>query len=262
MKNGFLILFVCLIIIYPISIFAEEPIFITKSSTMNKIIFDGKWSFETEWKQSSLKEINTENGIIYLRISHQDEFVFVFLDVLPDKQMDRIADKSIICFDTKNNKSEYPDTDDYCFVAAMGKQTGMTLQSGSKIPTNNYFKNIKNHQDMIAIGGMSDKHDRYTKTPHASYEFKIPTELIGRSDNYGFYTSVFDYNSEKVFSWPSIDSKKSHIIPSPSKWGDVISPDKTLPEMPLPLVILSVLLISVIGITRKMGFSRSGYQVG
>lgn len=261
MKNIFLILFVCLIVIYPTSVFAEEEIFITKSNEMDNVIFDGKWSFEREWKQSTVKEINTEKGIIYLRIAHQDEFVFVFLDVLPDKQMERIADKSIICFDTKNNKSEIPDIDDYCFVAALGKQTGTTLQGGSTIPTNSYFKNIKNHQDMIAIGGISDEHDRYSKIPHASYEFKIPTELIGRSDNYGFYASVFDYNSGTVYSWPSIDSEKLNTIPSPSKWGDVISPDKSLPEMPVPLVILSVLLISVIVITRRIGFLRFGSLV-
>ncbi|HJJ22860.1 MAG TPA: hypothetical protein OQH54_04000 [Nitrosopumilus sp.] len=223
---------------------------------MNNIIFDGKWTFEREWKQSSLKEIHTEEDNVYLRISHQDEFVFIFLDVLPDKQMERIVDKAIICFDTKNNKSEIPDVDDYCFIAAVGKQTGITLQGDSKIPRNNYLKNIKNHQDMIAIGGFSDENDRYSDIPHASYEFKIPTELIGRSDNYGFYASVFDYNSETVYSWPSINFENPNIIPSPSKWGDVISPDRSIPEMPVPLVILSVLLISVVGITRKIGFSR------
>ena len=262
MKNKLIILFVCLTVIYPISAFAEEPIFITQSSTADKIIFDGKWSFETEWKHSSLTQINTDEEPVYLRISHQDEFVYVFLDVLPDKQMERVADKSIICFDIQNNKSEIPDNDDYCFVAALGKQTGMTLQGGSKIPTTGYFKNIKNHQDMIAIGGMSDEHDRYSEIPHASYEFKIPTELIGRSNNFGFYASVFDSNSKTVYSWPNINSEKPNIIPSPSKWGDVISPDKTLPEMPAPIIILLVLLISVIGITRKISFSRSGSLIG
>jgi len=262
MKNYFLILFVGLIVIYPISAFAEEPILFPQSSTTDKIIFDGKWSFKTEWKESSVTEIYTEGDSIYLRISHQDEFVFVFLDVLPDRQMERIADRAIICFDTENNKSEIPDIDDYCFVAAVGKQTGSTLQGDSKIPTNSYFKNIKNHQDMIAIGGFSDEHDRYSKIPHANYEFKIPTELIGRSDNYGFYASVFDYNAETSYSWPSIDAESPRTIPSPSKWGDIISPDKSIPEMPMPLLILSVLLILVIGITRKTSFPRSGSLVG
>ena len=140
MKNIILILTIFFIIIYPANIFAEE-IFITPSSEAHKIIFDGKWSFEREWKQSSLVEIHDEKGIVYLRVSHQDEFVFVFLDVLPDRQTEKMMDKSIVCFDTDNNKSEIADSDDYCFIAVMGKQTGMTIQGGSKIPTNNYFKN-------------------------------------------------------------------------------------------------------------------------
>jgi len=256
MKSIFLILYIFLIITLSTNAFAEEQIFITVSSEAKNIIFDGKWSFEREWKQSSMQEIYTENGIIYLRISHQDEFVYVFLDVLPDRQTERMVDRAIVCFDTSNNKSKIADSDDYCFVAVMGKQTGMTLQGGSNIPTNNYFKNIKNHQDMIAIGGTSDENDRYTKTPHASYEFKIPTELIGRSDNYGFYASVYDHDSKITYSWPSINSEIQNKIPSPSKWGDVISPDKSIPEMPFPLVILSVLLITIVVISRKTNFSK------
>ncbi len=76
----------------------------------------------------------------------------------------------------------------------MMKQTGMTLQEVSNIPTNNYFKNIKNYQDMIAIGGISDEDDRYT---------------------------------------------------------NVISPDKTLPEMPLTIIVLIIMLISIIIVTKK-----------
>ena len=244
----------------PIDVFAEE-FFITQTNESDNIIFDGKWSFEREWKQSSLKEIQVnQKETVYLRISHQDEFVYVFLDVLPDRKTERISDKAVVCFDTNNNKSKIADNYDYCFFAMMDKPTGLMIQGGSNIPTNNYFKNIKNHPDMIAIGGTSDENDRYSKIPHASYEFKIPIELIGRSDNYGFYAAAFDFNSNTVYSWPNIDSKNLNYIPSPSKWGDLISPDKSLPEIPLPIMILVILMIGVILATRKISFSSRFIQ--
>ena len=53
----------------------DEPIFITKSS-LDKIIFDGKWTFSTEWKLTALKTLNFENGTtIYFRIAHDSEFM-------------------------------------------------------------------------------------------------------------------------------------------------------------------------------------------
>jgi len=35
-------------------VFAEEPIPTTYSEGVDKIIFDGKWTFTREWKESSL----------------------------------------------------------------------------------------------------------------------------------------------------------------------------------------------------------------
>jgi len=249
-----------IIFLVPVSAFADEQFFITQSSQMDDIIFDGKWTFETEWKESSIKEIQSSDGITYLRVAHQDDFVFVFLDVLHDNRVERIVDKAIVCFDTKNNKSEIADVDDYCFIGVNGKQTGITLQGGSSIPTNNYFKNIKNHPEMIAFGGISDENDRYSKIPHASYEFKIPTEVIGRSDNYGLYVRVIDSDSSLVYSWPNIILEESKNIPSPTKWGDLISPDKSLPEIPLPIMIFAILMIGIIFVTKKSSFSSNFIQ--
>ena len=50
---------------------ATDQILITKSFTMDEIIFDGKWSFYTEWKKSSLDTINNGDGtVIQLRTAH------------------------------------------------------------------------------------------------------------------------------------------------------------------------------------------------
>ncbi len=108
-----------------------------------------------------------------------------------------------------------------------------TIQGGSFINTQNYFKKIQNHHDFIAIGNISNENDRYSKIPHSTYEFKIPTEVITRSNIYGIYVGVFDKSQSITYSWPETTSHYSKI-PSPSNWGHLISPDKSLPEFNIP----------------------------
>ena len=139
--------------------------------------------------------------------------------------------------------------DDYCFVIELEKNIGFVLQGESNTSLNN-FKSIPNHKEFIASSSISDQNDRYSKIPHPSYEFKIPIELFGRSDNYGFYFSVYDGYSDKFYSWPDINPTKPLKIPSPSHWGNIISPDKSLPEFDLPLLLLLPALLLVISITR------------
>ncbi len=57
---------------------------------------------------------------------------------------------------------------------------------------NNEYKKIKNPDNVVATSGISKEHERYSKSPHVSYEFKIPIDLIGRSDVYNVHTTVFD----------------------------------------------------------------------
>ena len=55
---------------------ASEPIMITVSPSMDKVIFDGKWTFYTEWKQSSLNTISyNDSTLIQLRSAHQGNFI-------------------------------------------------------------------------------------------------------------------------------------------------------------------------------------------
>ena len=86
MKNLFVAGFIISILLYlPLDdVSGEEEILITKSFDINKIIFDGIWTFDTEWKRSSLEQINTNNGPIYIRTAHQDEFVYVMVNVVSD----------------------------------------------------------------------------------------------------------------------------------------------------------------------------------
>lgn len=215
--------------------YAQEPIPITYSGTMDRVIFDGKWTFEQEWKQSSLDTYLYEDGnkMVVLRSAHQDDHVYIFIDVVTDESLDSKSDYATICFDSENNKSMNPDHDDRCFTATLAGDMGVALQGGS----NSGFEQMENHPDFIAIGGISDKNDRYSAVPHTGYEFRIPTDVIGRNNVYGFYFLVYDDQAKKYYSYPT-DLIYNDVISSPSVWGEIYSPDKSLPEFSLPLLIL------------------------
>ena len=247
---------IIILIITPITNVFAEPIMITKSPNMDHVIFDGIWTQPTEWKPSSLNSISTDQGLIYLRTAHQGNFVYVFLDVIRDTHLDKKYDKAVICFDTENDKNEFADSNDYCFTAVLGENVGSTLQGGSSLVANN-FQNIPNVEEFIGIGAVSDKNDRYSLIPHASYEFRIPTDLIGRSDNYGYYVGIYDDFTKTTYSWPSEIVLDEFKIPSPKLWGEIISPDKSLPEFEWAIMALLPALILVIFITK---FNKYAYN--
>lgn len=226
--------------------FGENPILISISSDLDQVIFDGKWTTINEWKKSSYNHLKFDDGTeIHLRTAHQENFLYIQVNAASDMIIDKGSDSAIVCFDTKNDKTKIPQADDYCFSTSLGSNSYHTYQGGNISAINGFFKKISNDKNFIAVGAASDKVDRYNKTPHASYEFRIPLDVIGRSDNYGFYISVFDAHSQNNYSWPlNIEKKSILTIPSPSQWGDIVSPDKSLPEFNFPtLQIFLILLI-------------------
>jgi len=218
---------------------SSEPVMISKTEKAEEIIFDGKWTFTTEWKPTSLNKISSQTII---RSTHYENNIYLLIDVLEDEIIDLYNDKATVCFDTTNNKSEIPDGDDYCFTSILGSSKGITRQGNLEIDNKNQFKEISNHEGFIAIGAVSDENDRYSKTPHASYEFKIPTDIVGRSDNYGFLVYVTDTNQDEPIIWPEdIILESDGNIPKPSEWGNLISPDKSLPEFHSIMILFTVL---------------------
>lgn len=251
--NIFLIFF--LIILSPViflDAFGEEPILISISSDLNQVIFDGKWTNSEEWKRSSYDLLEFNDGTkIHLRTAHQENFLYIQINAAYDMIINKGSDSAVVCFDTKNDKTKIPQLDDYCFSTSLGSNNYFTYQGGSISAINGFFKKIPNHKDFVAIGTASDKFDRYNRTPHASYEFRIPLDVLERSDNYGFYISVFDAHTQNNYSWPyNIEKKSILTIASPSQWGDLVSPDKSLPEFNftvlsfilIPLIMLSIVI--------------------
>ena len=232
----------------------SEPILITMAPTMENVIFDGKWTNYLEWKQSSHNPYTFDDGeiTIHLRTAHFGDYIYVFVDPVNDLTLDEKMDEATICFDGKNNKNQIYDSDDFCFSVSLETDQGNVFQGTLINDTKTIMKKIINPDNFIAISTVSDENDRYTTTPHPSYEFKIPIEMLNRSDNYGFYLSVYDASLDKFYSWPENSTREnSSDIPPPSKWGDIISPDKSLPELSLPILVFTILIFTVIIVQSK-----------
>jgi len=165
-----------------------------------------------------------------------------------DKTANYDQDQAVVCFDAKSDKNASPDENDYCFLVKLGKQRAVTLV-GSE--TSEKFEIIENHSELIAVGSLSDENDRYSKIPHSSYEFRIPLDLLQRTDSYGFYVGIFDFEKSTTYTWPLIDLKSESEIPSPDNWGTIYSPDKSLPEYELPFVVLILAVLSVVILSSK-----------
>jgi len=260
--------------IYGIEKIDEKSILITKSNSMKEINFDGKWTFYQEWKQTSWNPIKFDGNIVFhLRTAHQGNFIYVLIDDISDTNTNIGSDKATVCIDSKNNKSKFLDNDDYCFIVQLeernfidtllNKQDSFVIQGDSQSKSFKELEKIK-VKEFVGIGAMSDKEDKYSSISHASYEFKIPIELIGRSDNYGFYVNVFDASSNVVYSWPEDIKLESFDIPSPSLWGNLISPDKSLLENSESesvdfFVILLVMALVITAVIFFIAFKKKGH---
>ena len=206
--------------------YADEPIKISISDSLH-VQFDGEWTSGYEWKASTYGKFEYDkDGAIVLRTAHQDKFFYIFIDHLTDFTNDHIADRAIVCFDGHDTSSA-ADKSDWCYAVSRGSGNGHTLQGGSPIYQTSHFNLVKNHPDFVAHGGTSGENDRYVATPHAAYEFRIPIEQIGFQDEYGFFVQVYDGNDVKTYP-KEFSGKFPQKIPSPVKWGKIVSPDHSI----------------------------------
>lgn len=253
----FLIVIIIIIAVTIPAAKATEPIMITLSDKMNQVVFDGKWTFYTEWKPSSLNTISYDDGtLIQLRSAHHDNFIYILIDEVSKTKNNDNADMAMICFDKNNSKAITPNKNDYCFGVPFNGNNAFTLRANSSLEETNHFTKIQNPDGFIGISSISDENDRYSDVPHASYEFRIPTDVVGRSDDYGFYLGVYDANENHVYSWPQdVSTDSLSNIPTPNNWGEIISPDKSLPEFPWPILAFLFSTIPIIFLRGRFSYS-------
>ena len=247
-------LFLMIIVIASMSFsiaWGTEQIPITISDKMDKVVFDGKWTNSTEWKRSTEDRIidSETNHRMQLKTAHQDNFVYILIDFVSDENPEKEKDFSIICFDTNNDKQDAIDENDFCFKTFLDGDS--IILQGSE----NKFQQITN-DEFLSAGTASDENDRYSKIPHSSYEYRFPTDLIGRSNIYGLFIGAYDSNTDSMITWPTeINITDPTTIPPSSQWGEIYSPDNSIPEFDLPLLILLPMFAVIIYLTKK--FSQS-----
>jgi hypothetical protein len=237
------------------TVHAEESILISRSESMANIVFDGKWTSKSEWKESIQTHVSFgENKIVHVRTAHYENFIYFLLDFESDTTSNMNMDKATVCLNSDNNRNLSFDKNDFCFTAILNGTSYVSVGTAN----NTMDKYFENTIPFIGIGTTSDNNDRYSQTPHSSYEFKIPTELVGRSSTYGLYFSLYDFDQNQLYSWPNIETKNSSTIPSPNTWGTLISPDKSLPEFSFS-IIFSIMLFFIAGIfiLTKFNFFRT-----
>ena len=172
--------------------------------------------------------------------------------MLSDKILDKGEDTTTICFVTNNDKSTTAKDDDYCFVAILESEEGFVMQGGSSLDPDKNFNRIPSHVDFITIGNVSNENDRYSNIPLASYEFRIPTDLVGRSNAYGFFLVVYEANYNKFLTWPqNVEINNQFKIGSTKNWGEMVSIENSLPEFALPILIFITSFIVAIYFTRR-----------
>ncbi len=227
-------------------VFADE-IFITRTNAEDTI-FDGKWSFLQEWKSTSEDKISFSNSERFvIKTGHDYENIYVLVDFISDTKNDVNSDRGVICFDTGNEKNKIPDKNDYCFWIVSGSKTIVALNGNSMFSSLGNWKNISPNVDVLAAAGISDQHDRYSNIPHMTYEFKIPIQLIGKTNVYGFYVATYDGSTEKWFTWPKDSASNNYpFISSPANWGELVSPDKSIPEFSFTWFGLAILFIPLL----------------
>jgi len=226
---------------------SAQQVPITFSATTDEIIFDGKWSFRQEWKQTSLhNEIYSDGHEMVVRTGYDYENLYVLIDFTTKAH--NWKDIAFVCLDSNSDRGAKPSITTFCFTTLSTSQYPKTLQGGSPIAITGFFTSIPNNSNLVVIGGISDEDDRYSRIPHESYEFKIPLDVIGRSDRYGFYVSVIDGETKKSYNWPQLVTPDRYpYIPPPNMWVEIFSPDQSIPEFSLPhYILISTLLLSII----------------
>ncbi len=229
--------------------FAYAQSIAIQKNPMTLVRFDGQWTVSKEWSEASRYEITTEiagiEGLIHIRAAHDGNFIYILLDVVPDKTNDNNQDWAQVCFDTKSDKSAKPDKNDYCFMIKLGSDI-VTMQGNDS----DELVVLENHADLIGIGGLSA--DRYSQKPHLNYEFRIPLEFLERTNEYGFYVAIFNFANSETYTFPPEIDLENSEIPSPNKWGIIYSPDKTIPEFQeIALMVLGGSIALVIVFARK-----------
>jgi len=227
---------------------SDNQIFTTVRAGADDIVWDGKWTFLQEWKTTSLNQY----GDLIVRTGHDYNNLYILLDYNSPTKLTKYSDSGIVCINANMTREQNLNENDQCFIISLDSNHPITLKGGSELASNDYLKKVPSDPGLIAVGGISDFNDRYSNIPHMSYEFKIPIKVIGKTDSYRFFAGVYDSADNKFYSWPNNHAANIWpYVPASENWGELVSPDKSLPEFPIPVIGMIISFSILIYLTRK-----------
>ena len=168
-------------------------------------------------------------------------------------------DKSVLCFESQiNNSTTISNQNIYCFEKTFDENVVALIKDSKMV--DEQFKKIETPKNILAVSGISDQFDRYSKDPHISHEFQIPIDVIGRSDVYSFYAATYDEETNQIMTWPTNSIDSESFISNTESWGKMISPDKSIPEFSSPLIVFVVLAGIVLIVQFKTKLNNSLFK--
>jgi len=210
----------------------DESIFIQKSQQPAQI--DGKWTSKTEWVDASETKIADEKLTAYLRMKHDEIFIYVLIDFISDRGLERSGDFAVVCLDTLNNGGEVPSGDDYCFyritragnfLNGIMQGNGMEWVVLQQSRVYDPYGTSESFKGRIRYSHLNNPYDSVNS--HVSYEFRIPIVSYGINEMMGFYVYANDGYANDFLQWPADAGGKQYraivkdVLPSPDKWGSV-----------------------------------------
>nr|MDO8132848.1 hypothetical protein [Candidatus Njordarchaeum guaymaensis] len=210
--------------------------------SVNPVAVDGKWTSASEWVDSAEEKIVSDTKTVYIRIKHDNEYIYVLLDFVTDsvieyaEQMtpEKPYDGAAIVLDTNDDGGGAPHIDDYLFGVRWNSPTTY-FQMTRKGTGSGWSDWLPNPEGFIGASSMDSSNDPYNPSPHLIYELRVPIFYIGQKTVYGagiFATDGFPPTLANLFfiGWPH-PSILADLM-NPNGWGDLNMTETIIPEFP------------------------------
>lgn len=87
--NAILISSSIILLLFPLVAYSKSNETFAMPSITNPVGLDGRWSTRAEWADASEAKIVHDGQTAYLRAKHDERFVYVMIDYVSDKGLER-----------------------------------------------------------------------------------------------------------------------------------------------------------------------------
>ncbi len=206
---------------YILSVPAAEEVFVDGNIT------GLEWSEATSVNLAGIPG----NGLeAFLRVKHNDSFLFVALDVVGDTS-ESSQDFSLVAFDTGHDGLTTVGGEDIFYHAGFfaGEQAHFVSDGVSWSPHDSpYDESLPNHTGLASARGFGPSD--LSPELHGQFEFRIPLPLLGAAvgDTLGILAVVGDYDTQKLSFWPEnllfleLDGYGDLVLIAPAAANDLL----------------------------------------